>query len=237
MPDPGGQQAPNPGAGPPPPSPAVVQQTTVIQVGSQKSVAGAVLLALFFGPIGMVYSTVPGALVMFVVSLIVVIPTLGLGLLVTLPAGALWAGIAASNHNKGLGTVSSQAVAPVPAPAQPVAQTASSPAWHEDPDGSGRLRYWDGSSWTDRYTDRPGAGEPAEQPPSPPAVEDGGGAQLDAGEAPPGIVTPVSAGDAAEAPTATPEAEAQHVFCEACGKQMAAADRFCPACGEPQATG
>ena len=67
------------------PTPMSVQQTTVIQVGSQKSVAGAVLLALFFGPLGMIYATVVGALVMFVISILVAIATLGLGLLITTP--------------------------------------------------------------------------------------------------------------------------------------------------------
>ncbi|MCB1254927.1 MAG: DUF2510 domain-containing protein, partial [Austwickia sp.] len=29
------------------------------------------------------------------------------------------------------------------------------PGWYDDPAGSALLRYWDGSSWTDRLADRP----------------------------------------------------------------------------------
>jgi len=123
-----------------------VQQTTVIQVGSQKSVVGAVLLAFFFGPLGMLYSTVAGALVMFFVNILVAIATLGLGLIITIPLCALWAGLAASSHNNRLGAVATHhAGAPVASPA----------AWHDDPEGSERLRYYDGVRWTEHYAEKP----------------------------------------------------------------------------------
>jgi hypothetical protein len=140
----------------PPPGghPTVVQQTTVIQVGSQKSVGGAVVLAFFFGPLGMLYSTVVGACVMFVVNIVVFIGTAGLGLLVTIPIGMIWAGSAASSHNNSLGAATR-------AIAQPVAQFP--PAWHPDPDGSDRLRYWDGQRWTDHYS-QPSTPAPNEAP-------------------------------------------------------------------------
>lgn len=148
--------------------PAAVQQTTIIHVGSHKSVAGAVVLALLFGPLGMLYATVVGALVMFFVNILVVIATLGLGLILTVPIGAVWAGIAASNHNKQLGTISTQAVAA----AQPQ-QAASVPAgWHDDPEGGTRLRYWDGTRWTEHYADRPGLpAQAAAEIPAAPASE------------------------------------------------------------------
>ncbi len=140
----------------------MVQQTTVIQVGNPKSVLGAVLLALFLGPLGMIYATPVGALVMFVVNIIIVIPTLGLGLLLTVPLGAIWAGIAAGSHNDRLAGVSAQAVAPGASPAQPALNPQAAPAgWHDDPEGSRQLRYWDGSAWTEHYADQTG----------PPAVE------------------------------------------------------------------
>ncbi|HEY0254079.1 MAG TPA: hypothetical protein VGC41_21270 [Kofleriaceae bacterium] len=60
------------------------------------------MLALLFGPLGMIYSTGLGALVMFVVNLLLVVAGAGLGLIVTIPICAVWAGIAASNHNDSL---------------------------------------------------------------------------------------------------------------------------------------
>lgn len=127
----------------PPSQPAVVQQTTVVQVGSGKSVGLAILLAVLFGPLGMLYATVPGAIVMFLLSLLIVVPTVGVGLVFTWLVGIVWAGIAANSHNRGL-TVAAQSVA---------THTHSPAAWHPDPDGSGRLRYWDGWRWTDHYAD------------------------------------------------------------------------------------
>jgi hypothetical protein len=79
----------------------VVQQNTrVVAYREPKSVALAVLLAFLFGPLGMIYSTGTGAVVMFLVNVLLVLPTLGLILLITIPVGMLWAGIAASNSNQ-----------------------------------------------------------------------------------------------------------------------------------------
>lgn len=81
------------------------QQTTqVIRVETGKTPV-AILLAFFFGPLGMLYVTVPGAIIMFFVSLIVAVLTFGLGLLITWPICIVWAAIAAKNS-----TTSSQIV-------------------------------------------------------------------------------------------------------------------------------
>ncbi len=216
-------QLPPPGSAGHAPAPTAVQQTTVIQVANQKSVAGAVLLALFFGPLGMLYATVPGAFVMFVINLIVGIPTLGLGLLVTVPIGAIWAGVSASSHNQGLGTMSAQAFAPAPTlvSAPPPGAPA---AWHPDPDGRGRLRYWDGMTWTDHYADDPHErteAQPSEQLTEaaaalPPVVAEGGGVRhFDLGAV----------------------LKEQDPFCESCGEKMAEGDEFCSACGKQQGVG
>jgi len=182
-----------------------VQQTTVIQMGSEKSVVGAVLLAMFFGPLGMLYSTVLGAGVMFFVSLLIVVPTLGIGLILTVPAGMIWAGFAADAHNKKLrGLSTHQAFG---AHATVATASATPPAWHEDPHGSGRLRWFDGYQWTDHYADKPGA----EAVPK----------QLEVGD---------------EAATQVMEAGDQQAYCGTCGHAIGAEARFCSACGETQTT-
>src|SRR4051795_2137743 len=135
-----------------PTAPAAVQQTTVIQMGTHKNVGLAVLLAFLFGPLGMLYATIAGGIVMFFVNIVVAALTLGLGLFVTIPLGMLWAGLAASSHNGGLQAVATQQTA-----GSQVAAPATVPAaWHDDPDGSGRLRFYDGGRWTDHYADKPG---------------------------------------------------------------------------------
>jgi hypothetical protein len=77
-------------------------QQNVIIVGKAKSVGVAFLLAFFFGPLGLLYSTVTGGIVMFIINIIVAIFTLGFGLLLTWPICCIWAIIAANNANAAL---------------------------------------------------------------------------------------------------------------------------------------
>jgi hypothetical protein len=190
-----------------------VQQTTVIQVIDRKSVGAAVLLALFFGPLGMIYSTVVGALVMFVISLLVAVATLGLGLIITVPICAVWAGIAANSHNNRLNLTAHATAVPIATPA-PVAAPA---AWHDDPHGSGRLRYYDGLRWTDHYADRPGAAAVAPKA-EPPLEITLGGAGAEEDTAATEVIEPAS-----------------ERSCSSCGRSIEQSDRFCPACGGAQA--
>jgi len=71
----------------------------VIIVKSEKSPAIAVILAFFFGPLGLLYSTTTGAIVMFIVNIVVGVCTLGFGLFLTWPASAIWAYFAAKRYN------------------------------------------------------------------------------------------------------------------------------------------
>lgn len=64
-----------------------------------KSVGVAILLAVLFGPLGMLYSTVSGGVIMLVVNIIIFLPTLGIGWLVTYPICIIWAAIAANDYN------------------------------------------------------------------------------------------------------------------------------------------
>jgi hypothetical protein len=50
-----------------------------------KSVGLAVFLGVFFGPLGLLYSTVPGAVIMFIANLLIGFVTLGVGLILTWP--------------------------------------------------------------------------------------------------------------------------------------------------------
>ena len=75
-------------------------QQTVVIVGKQKSVGVAFLLAFLFGPLGLLYASVVGGIVMFFVTGLVAIVTLGLGLLITWPVCIIWAIIAANDANK-----------------------------------------------------------------------------------------------------------------------------------------
>ena len=80
--------------------------TTVVMVAPRKSVGVALVLTFFFGPFGMFYSTVSGALIMLAAWLfggvVVGIVTLGLGWLVWWPAvwlaSMIWGCVAAGNQ-------------------------------------------------------------------------------------------------------------------------------------------
>lgn len=78
---------------------AANQKIIVVQ-GAVKSTMVAVILAFLFGPLGMIYSTVSGGIIMLVISLIVGVVTLGFGLLFTWPVCVIWAALAADRQNK-----------------------------------------------------------------------------------------------------------------------------------------
>lgn len=65
-----------------------------------KSMAIAILLALFFGPLGMLYSTVMGGVIMIALNILVGIFTLGFGLFITWPICVIWAAVATNSYNK-----------------------------------------------------------------------------------------------------------------------------------------
>lgn len=64
-----------------------------------KSPVVAGILAFFFGPLGMLYSTPIGALVTFLVNLVLIWFTAGFILLLTVPAGVVWAVLAVNQQN------------------------------------------------------------------------------------------------------------------------------------------
>ena len=66
---------------------------------NRKSVILALVLTFFFGPIGMLYSTLIGAIVMAVLYIAIGIPTLGWALTVLHPIAIVWGVWAAHNQN------------------------------------------------------------------------------------------------------------------------------------------
>jgi hypothetical protein len=71
-----------------------------VVVAQQKSVGLALLLTFFFGPFGMFYSTIGGAVAMIFITFIVAAVTFGGGLIITWPACMIWGAVAASQYNQ-----------------------------------------------------------------------------------------------------------------------------------------
>lgn len=71
-----------------------------IVVTSTKSVAISIIFTFLFGPLGLLYSTVSGGIIMIVIGIILFVLTAGLGLISTWPICMIWGVIAVSNSNK-----------------------------------------------------------------------------------------------------------------------------------------
>ncbi|ASQ90011.1 hypothetical protein CHL67_02895 [Prosthecochloris sp. GSB1] len=67
-----------------------------------KSMGAGILLSFLFGPLGMLYATIPGALIMMAVSFIVGFMTMGFGALLLWPVCMIWTALAVKSHNEKL---------------------------------------------------------------------------------------------------------------------------------------
>jgi hypothetical protein len=65
-----------------------------------KSVGAALVLTFFFGPLGLFYITVPGALILTVVAIVVAFLTLGLGLIFIWVIAMVWSAVVASRQHQ-----------------------------------------------------------------------------------------------------------------------------------------
>lgn len=72
---------------------------TVVIIRNQKSIGLSILLTLFFGPLGMLYSTVSGGIIMLIISVVIGFLTFGFGALFTWPICIIWGAVAASRSN------------------------------------------------------------------------------------------------------------------------------------------
>jgi hypothetical protein len=82
----------------PPPTPTAAPAATVtntVEIHGGKSVGIAIILTFLLGPLGMFYSTIWGAVIMMVISILAAMLTLGLSFLITWPICIIWAAIAA----------------------------------------------------------------------------------------------------------------------------------------------
>ena len=75
------------------------QQTIIVMGQNKKSTGVAFILSFFFGPLGLLYASVTGGLIMLVISIPVALFTLGFGLIVTNIICVVWAIMAVNNHN------------------------------------------------------------------------------------------------------------------------------------------
>ena len=67
-----------------------------------KSVGISILLTVLFGPLGMLYSTIQGGIIMVILSLIVGFLTFGFGLIVIWPISIIWGAVSVNSYNKKL---------------------------------------------------------------------------------------------------------------------------------------
>ena len=79
------------------------QKTVVVIVQNRKSVGLSLILTFFFGPLGMLYSTITGGIIMFIVNLIFLPVTLVFGIILTWPIQIIWGVIAVNRHNSKIG--------------------------------------------------------------------------------------------------------------------------------------
>ena len=88
-----------------------------------RSVGAALVLTFFFGPLGLLYVSILGGLLMTVVWIVVAIFTLGFGLIALWPITMIWAAISASNrhsrHQAWLGAQNSPGVGSAPPRPEP----------------------------------------------------------------------------------------------------------------------
>lgn len=71
----------------------------ILAVGQKKSMGIALVLTFFFGPLGLLYASVSGGVILLIITIIVGLVTLGLGFIIGWLASMIWAAVAVNSHN------------------------------------------------------------------------------------------------------------------------------------------
>ena len=76
------------------------QSTTRVVVAPRKSLMLSLVLTFIFGPLGMLYATVGGAIVMLLVSIVAALLTVGGSIVVTWVVSMIWGALAVERYNR-----------------------------------------------------------------------------------------------------------------------------------------
>ena len=71
----------------------------ILAVGQKKSMGIALLLTFFFGPLGLLYASVGGGVILLLLTIVIGLVTLGIGFFVGWIASMIWAAVAVNSHN------------------------------------------------------------------------------------------------------------------------------------------
>lgn len=74
----------------------------IVIAKTEKSVGISLILTILFGPLGLLYSSVFGGMIMILLGLLVAVFTLGFGLIIIWPICIVWGAISASLYNRKL---------------------------------------------------------------------------------------------------------------------------------------
>ena len=75
-------------------------QTTRVVVAPRKSILISLILTFLFGPLGMLYSTIIGSIVMIIISIVAALLTAGGSIIVTWVVSMVWGLIAVERYNR-----------------------------------------------------------------------------------------------------------------------------------------
>ena len=151
----------------------MINNVAAVPVGPQKNVGVAILLTFFFGPLGLLYATVSGGLIMILVSIL----TAPLVILFGIPQLAIWigcmvwAGVAVTNLNQAAAMGAAVNAGVMTAPQQPAVQQQQPQQYQQQPQAQQQPQQYAPPAALPQQTGAPNPyqqGAPAEQQVPPP---------------------------------------------------------------------